>query len=118
MRSLAKHFALRASAGRRSRRTWGLGLERFSGTLERVPKLRKRFLEREQGVSRNAAGVLLRVSRQFDSLPLCTAAFIEPIDAPSSGYWAPTYRHDIHDRSASRGKHLSRRAREERGCES
>ena len=57
-----------------------MGSERFFGTPERVPKVRNTFLERERGVSRNATGLLLDVSRQFDSLPLRPAAFIEPME--------------------------------------
>src|SRR5262249_40857900 len=78
MGSKFPYYAHRASAGRRSRRTWGLGSGHCFGTPERVPKFRKGFLERERGVSRNSASILL--DGQFDFLPLRTAAFIEPME--------------------------------------
>ena len=58
----------------------GVGVGTVFGTLERVPKVRNTFLEHERGVSRNATGIVLDVSRQFDSLPLRPAAFIEPME--------------------------------------
>ena len=40
-------YALRASAGRRSRERWGLGSERCIGLPQTVPKFGKRFFEPE-----------------------------------------------------------------------
>src|SRR5262249_47183418 len=54
MSSEFPHFAHRVSTGRRSRRTWVLGSERFFATPERVPKFGKGILEHSKDASWSA----------------------------------------------------------------